>query len=82
LQPVSLVIAHHAEGLFDPNAMNQKMFTDFGCPRACTFRKTLNENRVWLLPLPTFFKTWFLLHKMWLKLAKKDFFRFFEKVSF
>jgi hypothetical protein len=43
----------------------------------------------WLLILdtpeltrPTFFKTWFLVHKMWLKLARTEFFDFFEKVSF
>jgi hypothetical protein len=54
------------------NPMNQKMVAGFGYFRACRFRKRLNENRLWLLPLPTFFKTWFLLHKMWLKLAKID----------
>jgi hypothetical protein len=27
------------------------MVTDFGYPRACRFRKTLIENRLWLLPL-------------------------------
>jgi hypothetical protein len=32
---------HHAEGVFNPNAMNQKMVTDFEYPRACRFRKTL-----------------------------------------
>jgi hypothetical protein len=48
----------HAEGVFNPNPMNQKMVTDFGYPRACRFIKTLNEkNRLWLFPLPIFFKT-------------------------
>jgi hypothetical protein len=46
------------------------LVSDFGYPRACRFIKTLNENRLWLLPLQTFFKTWFLMHKMGLKLAK------------
>jgi hypothetical protein len=36
---------HHAEVVLNPNLMNQKMVTDFGYPRACRFRKTLNENR-------------------------------------
>jgi hypothetical protein len=44
---------------FNPNLMNQKMVTDFGYSRACRFIKMLNKNRLWLLPLPTFFKTWF-----------------------
>jgi hypothetical protein len=43
-----------------------------GCPRACRFRKYQNLNRSPGLALPTFFKTWFLLYKMWLKLAKID----------
>jgi hypothetical protein len=44
---------HHAEVVFNPNPMNQKiMVTDFGYPRA-RFIKTLNENRLWLLPLQT-----------------------------
>jgi hypothetical protein len=64
--------SHHAEGVFDPNPMNSQMVTIFGYPRACRFRKHQFENRSWLLPLPIFFKTWFLLHKMWLKLAKND----------
>jgi hypothetical protein len=55
------------------------LVTDFGYPRACRFRKYQNLNRSPALVLPTFFKTGFLLHKMWLKLK---FSIFFEKVSF
>jgi hypothetical protein len=51
---------------------SQKTVTDFGYPRACRFRKYQKINRSWSLPLPTFFKTWFVLHKMWLKLEKID----------
>jgi hypothetical protein len=49
-------LAHHAEGVFDPNPMIKQMVTIFGYPRACRFRKHQFENRSWLLPLPTFFK--------------------------
>jgi hypothetical protein len=62
--------SHHAEGLVDLNLMNKKTVTGFRYPRACRFRKYQFENRSWELPLPTFFKTFFLLHKLWLKLAK------------
>jgi hypothetical protein len=48
----------------------QKKVTDFGYPRAYRFRKHQIENRFPELALPTFFKTWFLVHKMVLKLAK------------
>jgi hypothetical protein len=48
---IDLDILHkprHAEGLFNPNPINQKkMVIDFGYP--CRFIKTLNENRLWLL---------------------------------
>jgi hypothetical protein len=44
----------------------------FGYPRACRLRKTKPINQFRSLPLPIFFKTWFLLYKMWLKLAKID----------
>jgi hypothetical protein len=47
-----------------------KMFFGFGYPRACRFRKTKQTNQIWFLVWLNFFKTWFLLHKMWLKLAK------------
>jgi hypothetical protein len=60
------------------------LVTDFRYPRACRFRKYQNLNRSPGLSLPTFFKTWFLLHKMWLKLAKigKNWiFQFFLKKS-
>jgi hypothetical protein len=33
-----------------------KKVTDFGYPRACRFRKHQIENKLWLLPLPNFFK--------------------------
>jgi hypothetical protein len=69
---VALCPPHHAEGLVDPNRLEYKMKTDFGYPRACRFRKYHIENRLWELPLPTFFKTLFLLYKIWLKLAKMD----------
>jgi hypothetical protein len=48
------------------------LVSDFGYPRACRFRKYQNLNRSPGLVLPTFFKTGFLVHKMWLKLAKID----------
>jgi hypothetical protein len=34
-------VSHHAEVVFNPNPMNQKMVTDFGDPRACRFRKNV-----------------------------------------
>jgi hypothetical protein len=51
----------------DPNLMYNKTVTGFEYPRACRFRKCQFENRSWELPLPAFFKTWFLLHKLWLR---------------
>jgi hypothetical protein len=54
---VAAAASHHAEGVFDPNPMNKQMVTIFGYPRACRFRKHQFENRSWLLPLPSFFKT-------------------------
>jgi hypothetical protein len=72
--PINLTFSsstHHAEGLVDPNLRYKKTVTGFRYHRACRFRKYQFENRSWELPLPTFFKTWFLkIHKMWLKLAK------------
>jgi hypothetical protein len=59
--------------------------TDFEYHRACRFRKYQIENRLPSLVLPTFFKTWLLLRKMWLKLAiidRNGIFRFFLKISF
>jgi hypothetical protein len=44
---------HHAEGHVDPKVLSLLK----GYPRACRFRKHQIENRLWLLPLPTFFKT-------------------------
>jgi hypothetical protein len=65
-----LDLSHHAEGLVQPK-MYKKTVTGFRYPGACTFRKYQIENRLpsLALPLPTVFRTWFLLHKMWLKLA-------------
>jgi hypothetical protein len=48
-------ISHHAEGLVNPKVRGQK--TDLGYPRASRFRKYQIENRLWEIPLPTFFKT-------------------------
>jgi hypothetical protein len=66
--------------------LRDELIQTFGYPRACRFRKTKQTNQFWSLRLPTFFKTWFLLHKMWLKLAKIDQKLtkngFFDKVSF
>jgi hypothetical protein len=49
---------HHAEGLVNPKVHGLRI------------RKYQFENRSWELPLPTFFKTRFLLHKLLLKLEK------------
>jgi hypothetical protein len=65
--------------LLTQKSVNQQTVTDFRYPRACRFRKYQIENRLWELPRPTFFKTWFLVHKKWLNLAKTEFFRFFWK---
>jgi hypothetical protein len=47
--------------------------TSCWCPEhVLRFRKHQIKNWSPDLPLPTVFKTWFLLHKMWLKLAKID----------
>jgi hypothetical protein len=51
-------------------AWNKKTITDLVCPRACGFRKYQFENRSWEGFLLTFFKNWFLLHKLLLKLEK------------
>jgi hypothetical protein len=79
---------HHAEGVFDPNPMNKQMVTIFGNTRACRFRKHQFENRSWLLPLPTFFKTWFKFIKYsqnWSKLTDfqtfLDYFHVFQVVE-
>jgi hypothetical protein len=79
---------HHAEGVFDSNPMNKQMVTIFGYPRACRFQKHQFEIRSWLLPLPTFFKTWFKFIKYsqnWPKLVKIDrfsnFFGLFSRFS-
>jgi hypothetical protein len=67
-----------------PKSREKKPVIDFGYPRACTFRK-YQKNRLSELRLPTFFKTWFLIHKCgwnWQKWPKMEFFDFFEKVSF
>jgi hypothetical protein len=45
--------------LLTQKSVDQKTVTDFRYPRACRFRKYQIENRLWELPLPTFFKTWF-----------------------
>jgi hypothetical protein len=78
--------SHHAEGLVDPNRLNKKTVTDLVCPRACGFRKYQFENRSWEGFLPTFFKNWFLLHKLLLKLEKvtknSNFWIFFLKSHF
>jgi hypothetical protein len=50
---------------------SSEQVTDFGYPRACRFKKHQIENRFPELALPTFLKTWFFVHKMWLKMAKK-----------
>jgi hypothetical protein len=43
--------------LLTQKCVNKKKVTDFGYTRECTFRKYQIENRLWELPLPTFFKT-------------------------
>jgi hypothetical protein len=58
------------------------LVTDFGYPIACRFRKYPNLNRSPALVLPTFFKTWFLVHKIGKNWPKMVFFDFYEKVSF
>jgi hypothetical protein len=49
--------SHHAEGLVDPKVGYKKTVTGYRYPRACRFRIYQFENRLWELPLPTFFKT-------------------------
>jgi hypothetical protein len=51
--------SHHAEGLVDPKVGYKKTVTGYRYPRACRFRIYQFENRLWELPLPTFFKTLF-----------------------
>jgi hypothetical protein len=51
------VITHHAERLVNPKVLATFLVTDFGYPRAYTFRKYQNLNRSPALVLPTFFKT-------------------------
>jgi hypothetical protein len=69
-----------------PKSAYKKSLLIFGYPRACRFRKHQIENRLPVLALPTFFKMWFLIYKMWLKLAKIDqkwiFFDLFKKSHF
>jgi hypothetical protein len=65
--------------------LHSKTVTGFRYPRACRIIKYQFENRSWEVPRPTFFKTWFLLQKLWLKLAKltkKEIFGFFLKSHF
>jgi hypothetical protein len=64
-------VSHHAEGLVNPKVHAQKKGYSFWIPpRAYKFRKKQIENRFPELALSTFLKTCFLVHKMWLKLAK------------
>jgi hypothetical protein len=58
--------------LLTQKSVNQQMYTIFGYPWACRFRKHQFGNRSWELPLPTFFKTWFKFIKYsqnWSKLT-------------
>jgi hypothetical protein len=71
-------ICAHALHIMLRDELTQKFshfdkITVFGYPRACKFRKPHQTNQFWSLRLPPFFKTWFLLHKMWQKLAKTFF---------
>jgi hypothetical protein len=61
---------------------HKKTVTNFRYPRACRFRKTKQTNQFSSPPQPTFFKMWFLIDKIWLKLAKMNWFsNFFANFS-
>jgi hypothetical protein len=69
---VLLLATHIAEGLVDPKVLETFLVSAFQYPRTCRLRRYQIESRLWQLPLPTSFKTSFLIHKIRLKLAKHD----------